>query len=114
MKKIKSHKWLEKIKKVQQKDVKKKNFLISLGYNYVSIQECVFKRDIKDKCDHLYDSYLPSYFKMNRSVLSYEKIIKDIKNGSLFGAVEVDINVKVDKIQKFKEFPAFFAPLTFL
>ena len=108
VKKNKSHKWLEKIKKVQQKDLKKKNFLISLGYNYVSIQECVFKRDIKDKCDHLYDSYLPSYFKMNRSVLSYEKIIKDIKNGSLFGAVEVDINVKVDKIQKFKEFPAFF------
>ena len=35
---------------------------------------------------------------MNRSVLSYEKIIKDIKNGSLFGAAEVDINVKVDKI----------------
>ena len=33
VKKIKSHKWLEKIKKVQKKDVKKKNSLLSLGYN---------------------------------------------------------------------------------
>ena len=110
----KSHKWLEKIKKVQKKDLKKKKFLISLGYKYVSVQEYVFKHDIKDKCDHLYDSCLPSYFKMNRSVLSCEKIIKDMKNGRFFGAVEVDINVKVDNIQKFKEFPAFFLPLTFL
>ena len=38
VKKIKSHKWLEKIKKVQKKDLKKKIFLISLGYKYVSIQ----------------------------------------------------------------------------
>ena len=37
-----------------------------------------------------------------------KKIIKDIKNGILFGAVEVDINVKSEYIQKFKEFPAFF------
>ena len=65
MKKIKSLKWLEKIKKVQRKDLKKRNFLINLGYKYVSIQECIFKRDIKEKCDHLYDLYLPSYFKKN-------------------------------------------------
>ena len=99
VKKIKSLKWLEKIKKVQRKDLKKRNFLIF---------KCIFKRDIKEKCDHLYDLYLPSYFKKNRSTLSTEKIIKDIKNGSLFGAVEVDIKVKSEYIQKFKEFPAFF------
>ena len=102
VKKIKSHKWLEKIKKVQKKDIKKKIFLISLGYKYISIQECLFKHDIKDKCDHLYDSYLPSYYKTNRSILTYEKIIKDIKNGRLFGAVEVDINVKSEYIKKLK------------
>ena len=45
---------------------------------------------------------------MNRSILSHEKIIKDIKNGRLFSAVEVDIKVKSDYIEKFKEFPAFF------
>ena len=88
--------------------MKKNNFLLSLGYNYVSIQECIFKRDIKEKCDELYNSYLPSYFKLNRSTLTYEKIFKDIKNGTLFGAVEVDINIKFEYIQKFKEFPAFF------
>ena len=33
---------------------------------------------------------------MNRSILIYETIIKDIKNGRLFGAVEVDINFKSD------------------
>ena len=108
VKKIKSHKWIEKIKKVQRKDLRKKIFLINLGYNYVSIQECIFKRDIKDQCNHLYDFYLPSYFKRNRSVLSTEKIVKDIKNGILFGAVEVDINVKSEYIQTFKEFPALF------
>ena len=41
VKKIKSLKWLEKIKKVQKKDLKKRNFLINLGYKYVSIQECI-------------------------------------------------------------------------
>ena len=60
----------QKIKKVQKKDIKKNFLKISLGYKYVSMQECLFKRDIKDKCDHLYDSYLPSYYKMNRSILT--------------------------------------------
>ena len=50
---------------------------------------------------------------MNRSILTCEKIIKDIKNERLFGAVEVDINVKSEYIQKFKEFPAFFVLVTF-
>ena len=72
-----------------------------------------FCSDIKDKCDHLYESYFPSYFKRNRTTLIFEKIIKDIKNGSLFGAVKVDINVKVEYIGKFKEFPAFFYHVTF-
>ena len=102
-----------KIKKVQQKDLKKKNFLISLGYKYVSIQECIFKRDIKEKCDELYNSYLPSYFKLNRSTLTYEKVIKDIENGTLFGVVEVDINVKSEYLKNLKNSLPFFVPLTF-
>ena len=93
------------IRKVQKEAVKKKESLLSL--NYPSVQECVFNCDIKEKYDHLCNSYYPSYFKKNRTTLSNEKIIEDIRNGQLLGPVEVDIYVKLKLIEKFKEFPAF-------
>ena len=49
-----------------------------------------------------------------RQSLSNSKILKDIKKGSLFGAVEVDIRVKEEFKDYFSEYPPFFAPVMFL
>ena len=56
-----------------------------------------------------YANYLPSYYQRNKSSLTTEKIIEDIKNGKLFGAVEMDMNVISNKSSEFDEFPPFFA-----
>ena len=69
----------------------------------ITIQECEFISQIKPKCSKIYDKYLPSYYQRNKGPLSFKKIIKDIKNGRLFGAVEVDIRVIPQFIEKFQE-----------
>ena len=94
--------------------MKKRQFLLSQGYKVKTIQQCQFINQIKDKCTKLYDKYLPSYFQRNKTSLTESKILKDIKKGSLFGAVEVDIWVKEEFKDYFSEYPPFFAPVMFL
>ena len=105
---IKSKTWLSKLQKTKTKDMIRRNFLISQGYEVITIQECEFISQIKPKCSKIYDKYLPSYYQRNKGPLSFKKIIKDIKNGRLFGAVEVDIRVIPQFIEKFQEYPPFF------
>ena len=93
VKKIASNSWLKKLKQVQQKDERKKQFLISQGYMYVSIQECEFLSKIKPHCNKYYDKYLPAYYRKNKGKLSASKILRDVQSNKLFGAVEVDIEV---------------------
>ena len=52
---------------------------------------------------------LQTYTKKNRSTLS----TRDIENGRLFVACEVDIKVKGEFKQIFQEFPAVFAHAVF-
>ena len=40
--------------------------------------------------------------------LSFNKIVRDVKSGKLFGALEADISINPKFIDKFKEFPHFF------
>ena len=108
VKKIKSQKWIQKIKKTQRKDIRKKEFILSMGYNYISIQQCDFNKEIKPFCHELYDEYLPSYYIKNRGSLTESKIRSDIVNGELFGVLEVDITVKNEFKEFFSEFPPFF------
>ena len=75
-----------------------------MGYNYISIQQCDFHKEIKPFCHHFYDEYLPSYYTKNRGSLSESKIKSDIANGQLFGVLEVDITVK----DEFKDLKIFF------
>ena len=106
---IKNQSWIQKIKKVSERDEKKKQFLLSQVHKYISIQECEFIRNIKRKCSKIYEKYLPSYYRSHKGALSVKNIISDIKKGKLFGVVEVDIQVEKDKLKYFQEFPPFFA-----
>ena len=40
-----------------------------------------------------YNRYLPPYYQKNKGSLSVEMILKDIQQESLFGMVEVDLEV---------------------
>ena len=104
---ITSKTWLSKLEKTKRKGIIKRNFLISQGFKVITIQECEFISQIKLKCNKIYDKYLPSYYQRNKGPLSFNKIIRDIKNGKLFGALEVDIRVIPQFIEKFQEFPRF-------
>ena len=73
----------------------------------VTIQECEFITQIKPKCNKIYDKYLLSYYQRNKGSLSFNKIIKDVRSGQLFGALEVDTSVNPKFIDKFKELPLF-------
>ena len=108
VKKIKSSHWLKKIKKTQIKDIRKKDFIISMGYKYVSIQQCDFNKAVKSLCTEYYDHYLPTYYTKNKGSLTENKIKSDIANGQLFGVLEVDISVKKEFKEFFSEFPPFF------
>ena len=66
VKKIKSSHWLKKIKKTQIKDIRKKDFIISMGYKYISIQQCDFNKAVKSLCTEYYDHYLPTYYTKNK------------------------------------------------
>ena len=106
---IKSKTWLSKLEITKRKDIIRRNFLISQGFKVITFQECEFISQIKTKCYKIYDKYLPSYYQRNKGPLSYNKIIRDIKNGKLFSALEVDIRVIPQFIEKFQELPPFFA-----
>ena len=108
VKKTASNSWLKKLKQVQQKDERKKQFLISQGYMYVRIQECEFLSKIKPYCNKYYDKYLPAYYRKNKGKLTASKILRDVQSNKLFGAVEVDIEESQSHQAHYKEFPPFF------
>ena len=106
VKKIRSPQWIQKIRKTQMKDNRKKEFILSMGYKCISIQQCDFNKEIKPFCHEFYNEYLPSYYTRNRGSLTETKIKSDIANGQLFGVLEVDISVK----DGFKDFVQNFHP----
>ena len=94
---------------MQQRDKARKNYIISQGYKFVAIQQCQFISKIKPKCLRFYEHYLPSYYRKNKGDLTHSKILTDVKNGRLFGALEVDIQVEEGHEDFFQEYPPFFA-----
>ena len=109
VKNLKNKTWSERLKKVQQRDKARKNYIISQGYKFVAIQQCQFISKIKPKCLRFYEHYLPSYYRKNKGDLTHSKILTDVKNGRLFGALEVDIEVEEGHEDFFQEYPPFFA-----
>ena len=99
---------ISKLEKISGKDIIRRSFLISQGFKVITIQECEFISQIKPKCNKIYDKYLPSYYHRNKGPLSFNKIIRDVKTGKLLGALEVDIRVIPQFLEKFQEFPHFF------
>ena len=74
----------------------------------ITIQECKFIKQIKPKCNKFYDKYLPSYCQRNKGSLSFNKI-RHVKAGKLFGALEVDIRVKPQFVEKISRISSFFS-----
>ena len=108
VKNIKNKTWSERLKKIHQSNEARKEYIISQGYKFVTIQQCQFFSKIKAKCLRFYEHYLPSYYRKNKGGLSESKILTDVKNGRLFGALEVDIQVEGHE-DFFQEYPPFFA-----
>ena len=94
IKKIKNQYWLKQLEEVQKKDEIKRKYLEGEGFTVVSIQECEFIKNIKPKCLHFYQNYLPKYYITNRGKLSSEQIVTDINTGRLYGVAEVDITIE--------------------
>ena len=97
---------------MQQRDKGTKNYIISQGYKFVAIQQCQFISKIKPKCLRFYEHYLPSYNRKNKGGLTHSKILTDVKNGRLFGALDVDIQVEVGHEDFFQEYPPFLLLVT--
>ena len=54
----------------KKKDIPEKELILSMGHNYISIQQCDFNKEIKPLCHEFYDEYLPSYYTKNRGALT--------------------------------------------
>ena len=69
------------------------NYLSQKGLKVTSIWECDFKKNISPLCVEIRDNYLPKYYRKNKKSISFDKIIKDVKENRLFGCVECDLKV---------------------
>ena len=79
----------------------KEKFLKAQGFHVIK----------KRECEHTNLSlirYLPAYFQKHRHSLSEERVLCDVKNGSLFGMVEVDIEVPDHLYSHFEEMSPIF------
>ena len=108
VKNIKNHYWLKRLEEIQKKDEIKRKYLEREGLSFISIQQCEFIKNLKPKCLHFYENYLPKYYIKNKGKLTAEQIVYDINMGRLFGVAEVDITIKEGYEKYFEEFPPFF------
>ena len=72
---------------------KKRKYLEGLGFRVVSIQECTFLEQIEPLIYDIRDSYLPPFYQQNKGPLSFCGILNGIREETLFGFVECDIEV---------------------
>ena len=76
-------------------------------YKYESIQKCEYLTKVEPYCSKIY-KYLPTYHRKKKGILPTSKILRDVKSNKLFGAIEVDIEVKKSHQAHFKELTPFF------
>ena len=92
--------------KERKKTREKEQYLKVNGYRVEKIRECEYVKHLRP---HLsYDRYLPPYYRNHKGSLSVEKILKDIQQESLFGMVEVDVEVPNHLFDYFSEMSPFF------
>ena len=88
---------------IRQKTLEKKQTLEAFGYELVQITECQW-------CKKRRDPEIATFIKnlkliQPRHQLNSQKIIDSVKNGSLFGFVQVDIFTPEELKPKFRDLP---------
>ena len=95
----------------------RKEYLERQGHSVEEIWECDFKENFRNATEHIRNKYLPAYFQNHKHALTKETLLKDIKNGDLFGIAEVNIEVPTTWKDDFhqdcppKEFFSEFSPI---
>ena len=80
--------------------------ITDLGYNLEVMWECTWKAKVKADKIIIPDTYY--YPTEHEYRMSEAKILQHIKDGKIFGAVEVDMEVPDHLKDFFKEFPPIF------
>ena len=80
--------------------------ITDLGYNLEVMWQCSWKAKVKAEKIVIPDTYY--YPTEHEYRMSEAKIIKYIKEGKIFGAVEVDLEVPDELKNHYKEFPPIF------
>ena len=86
-------------------DELRRHYLMEKGYTVIEMYECewwqLYKTDVVVK-QHLRESF------PYKTPLTEERLLEKIKNGSLFGYVQCDIEVPPALREKFANFPLIF------
>ena len=86
-----SEKWQRIQEQRKLRTQKKKQYLQSLGYTVIDIQECVFKATVKrDIHNNVFNRYLPNF---DTQPLSEKSLLSSVIAGDIFGMVLCDIKV---------------------
>ena len=96
------------MKTLYEQTLKRKQDLISMGYNVISIWECEFKqqRETDEELQQFINEFQRPLDNVYR--LKLEDIIDNVLSESLFGAVECDIIVPDSLRETFNEMPPIF------
>ena len=100
------------MEKREKKTREKEQYLKINGYRVEKIRDCNYVKHVRPHLN--YDRYLLPYYRKHKGLLSVETILKDIQQESLFGMVEVDLEVPNHLYDYFSEMSPFFAPVLFL
>ena len=108
--KIKNKQWIELQPIKYKKTLDRLVYLRSLNLQTVCIWECEYmalKKNDGDLKMFIANNYANKYFKY-KYILSPREILGAVLEGSIFAAVEVDIQVPASLIEKFEEFSPIF------
>ena len=83
-------------------------YLESIGYQTVVKWECEWKKESANETIQIFlDNHFPGRGQRLRSKTT-DQLLKEVKNGTFFGAVEVDIHVPLELRSKFEEMTPIF------
>ena len=95
----------QKLKRTHDRE----KFLTTHGYKIISKWECQFRKDIDNDSElkSFSRQFFPDFFKLHPGQVSTAQILNGVQSGTLFGMVEVDIEVpeEWDNDKKFQTSP---------
>ena len=102
---VTSEKWIQIQPALKKQTEKRRTFLKNEGYNIISIWECEYDALVRSNSDLKAFSCqrLPDFFRENRHEVCHQKILDSVRNGTLYGMLEVDIEVPEVWDMEFKD-----------